>query len=89
MLKKEYILCASVRYNDIIISGYRHADCHELLKKLKIDFVRNKQNEGFLTSNNRFVDRTEAYWIAKENNQIQNYMVEDDDVAQLISEDLY
>jgi hypothetical protein len=80
-VNKEYILCAAIflnnpdcirhhynNYHGIIICGYRRNDCIIILNELK-----NKdglQLQGFLTSRNRFVERNEAYKIAKEANQI-------------------
>lgn len=72
---KEFILCAALDYNDIIISGHRHGDCYDVLKSLigEIDpnKIPNRDNQGFLTSKNRYVNREEAWIIAKENNQIK------------------
>jgi len=74
MAQKEFILCASIDYNGIIISGHRHGDCYETLKALVGEIDESKlptrDKQGFLTSNNRYVNREEAWVIAKENNQI-------------------
>lgn len=71
---KEFILCASIDYDGIIISGHRHGDCYEVLKKLigeiDTDKLPSRDKQGFLTSENRYVGREEAWKIAKENNQI-------------------
>ena len=72
---KEFILCAAIDYNGVIISGHRHGDCYEVLEALigKIDSSKlpDRNKQGFLTSKNRYVGREEAWIIAKENNQIQ------------------
>ena len=50
-----------------------------------------RENQGFLTSLNRYVDRKEGWKIAKENNQIQWGLSasENGEDSQLISENLY
>lgn len=70
---KEYILCATILYKDTIVSGYRHSDCYEVLRTLNVDDkdLPGREHQGFLTSTNRYVDRKEAWKIAKENNQIK------------------
>ena len=70
----EWILCAAIKYNDLIISGHRHGDCYETLFKLKPESKNETLEDcdpGFLTSNNRFVSREEAWLIAEANNQIK------------------
>ena len=106
--EKEFILCASIKYKDTIISGHRHGDCYAILTSLigEIDdeFLPGREAQGFLTSENRYVSREEAWVIAKENNQIKyglNASDYDDDILLegleivgnpkpiLISENLY
>jgi len=74
MKQKEFILCAAINYNDIIICGHRHGDCYDVLKALvgeiDSDKLPNRDKQGFLTSLNRYVGREEAWIIAKDNNQI-------------------
>lgn len=91
-LEKEFILCASLNYNGTIISAARHSDCYEVLRELFADPVLpGREDQGFLTSKNRFVDRKEAWIIAKENNQIRFGLkaTENDEESILISENLY
>lgn len=94
-MQREWILCASINYKGIIINGHRHSDCYEILKKLCPDIpnedLPQRERQGFLTSENRFVSRKKAYIIAKENNQIQygKDASENGDQSQLISENLY
>lgn len=50
-----------------------------------------REKQGFMTSLNRFVDRKEAWKIAKANNQIKFGMKasENGEESELISENLY
>jgi hypothetical protein len=96
MEEKEFILCAAIDYNGIIIVGTRHSDCYATLKLLSIEFNKKvelppREKQGFLTSKNRFVDRKEAWKIAKENNQIKFGLEasEEGENSILISENLY
>jgi len=72
---KEFILCAAIDYNGVIISGHRHGDCYETLEalvgKIETSKLPDRNKQGFLTSKNRYVNREEAWVIAKANNQIQ------------------
>ena len=95
---KEFILCAAIDYNGIIICGHRHGDCYVTLRKLKEVPLEgcelpSREHQGFLTSYNRYVDRKEGFQIAKANNQIAYGLkateTEDPDDAILISENLY
>lgn len=76
-----------------VILGYRHMQCIDLLKHLTnlrsvqkaIDGVGNYE-QGFITNLNRFVDRNEAWIIAKNANQIIN----DNPIKNILfSEDLW
>ena len=90
-MRKEFILCAAINYHGTIISGFRHADCYSLLKSLlpQISEEPERKDQGFLTSQNRFVDRKEAFQIAKEQKQIIHHLFDDVDDNLLTSEDLY
>jgi hypothetical protein len=89
--EKEYILCAAILYGDTIISGYRHGDCYKVLNKLNVIDQPGRESQGFLTSLNRYVDRKEAWKIAKENKQIKFGLEasENGEESILISENLY
>lgn len=94
MERKEFILCAAIRlFNGTIVSGFRHKDCYEVLRDLVPDLTESeepgREDQGFLTSKNRYVDRAEGFKIAKENKQIIHSMFDNDDEGQLTSEDLY
>lgn len=90
MKKGEYILCAALMHNGTIVSGHRHSDCYAVI----INLTNHKENlpereqQGFLTSIGRFVDRSEAYQIALVNNQLL-LPHEEGCIEQLISENLY
>ena len=91
-MEKEFILCASLNFNGTIISAARHSDCYQILRELFADPVLpSREDQGFLTSLNRYVDRREAWKIAKENNQIKFGLTasEAGDDSILISENLY
>jgi hypothetical protein len=73
---------------EITIKGTRHCDCYEILfKQYHIPYMSTNYNiiEGFVTSDGIFLDRYEAYLIAKENNQI----ISDTNGPLLYSEDIY
>ena len=83
----------------VIICGRRHSDCYATLKGI-VDYYSddaylhlhlNRDEQGFLTSENRFVSRKEAWDIAKENGQIKFGLEasENGELSELISENLY
>jgi len=90
---KEFIICAAIRLDSgKIYYGHRHPHCIEAMNG-ELSWTMNRQQiktigklQGFITSNNRFVDRTEAAIIALEAKQIEklNYST-----TELYSEDLY
>ena len=92
---REFILCASLKFHDNIVSGHRHSDCYELIRKMFPNIadtsLPQRKDQGFLTSLNRHVDRKEGWKIAKENNQIKWGLnaSNDNEESQLISENLY
>lgn len=88
--KKEFIVCAAIMYDDRIITGFRHSDCLEIIENINsLCPIPNRESQGFLTSKHRYVSRTEAFKIAKENNQIWHNMHGNLEDNQLTSEDLY
>lgn len=96
MEQKEIILCAAIMFRDTMICGHRHGDCYVILKNLlskyiSIDNLPDREEQGFLTSFGRYVDRKEAWKIAKANNQIQfgGGASNDNEDTILISENLY
>lgn len=64
--RPERVVCAAIRWEDIVILGVRHFDKFmqedlELLGSIR----HSKWEQGFVTSHCRFVDRMEAWTIAK------------------------
>lgn len=87
----EYIICSAVRWKNIAICGRRHKDCYNIADALMNGgfLERERKHQGFMTSTGRFVDREEAFKIAKENNQIIHKMFDNDSTGSLTSEDLF
>lgn len=77
----------------IVISGRRHGDCYTSLKVLNAeywkDYDNGRENQGFLTSKNRYVSRNEAFLIAQKQGQIFHRMHDGKTSEMLVSEDLY
>jgi hypothetical protein len=89
-----------------VICGRRHSNCYAILSTLvgldesikeKVMAIENKmrpddyrKSQGFITSLDRYVDRKEAWLIAKAANQIQfGLSSANDKDNELISENLY
>lgn len=91
------IICAAIKIKDNIICGYRHSDCYETLYKLNSQLSKEARKqgliiEGFLATNNRFLNRYEAYDEALHCGQLsavnREYKTEQHESI-LYSEDLY
>jgi len=96
----EYILCSAIKrikpretkcnyhQNDIhlVELGYRH---HDILIRFRGEVSTNIYDQGFYTSQGRFVDRIEAYKIAFNAGQLKSPNYTNDNEYRLISEDLY
>lgn len=77
--------------NGFVVSGYRHCQCIvtiKLIYKIQSEYIGIENIQGFLTSHFRFVNRTEAFMIAKNANQIISNLIHEEK-ASLISEDLW
>lgn len=94
---KEIIICAAVRAKDgFTYRGHRHS--HAIHKPFGLQGVPGYENErpsgddqGFITSHNRYVNRKEAMQIFKESGAVsadekQHPIIDRDE---LYSEDLY
>lgn len=55
-----------------IVCGKRYCDCFEWMFKHQVEYDKTTQIQGFLTEDNRFVDRYEAMDIAFEEKQLLN-----------------
>ena len=96
-MKKNYILCSAIWVNDfkiydhqpkniesgIVVCGQGHHNCFVILAQTNISYKEHKKIQGFLTADNRFVDRKEAGDIAFKSGQI------DKKTDKLYSEDLF
>lgn len=71
--------------NGWVIAGRRHHNCYCCLFAIDPDYRKNSINidDGFITSDDRFVNRKEAAKIAFEAGQIEK------ETKTLFSEDLY
>ena len=78
-------------YKGILVTGYRHKDCINTIAALigKPVYILEGEDKGFLTTHKRFVNRREAYLIAKANNQLLLSPKEDDSNEFLTSEEIY
>lgn len=87
----EYIICSAVRWNGTFICGRRHKDCYVIADALMGSgfLERERKHQGFMTSTGRFVNREEAFQIAKECKQIVHKMFDEDATGSLTSEDLF
>lgn len=60
-MKKEICICAAVKAHDgTIYRGHRHGDCMITIRREKKEIGSSGHDQGFMTSNNRFVTRTEG-----------------------------
>lgn len=74
---EERIVCAANRYGDVVLAGVRHG-CENMyslwdnVEKSDNSFFEGwrKEEQGFLTSKYRFVDRFDAWKIALKQKQI-------------------
>lgn len=92
---KEKIICSAVRYNDKVWRGHRHGDAIQAMRgELSYTMNRKELNEaqvdrdqGFVTSEGRYVNRAEAWSIAEKAGQIIDREYQTKDC--LYSEDLW
>lgn len=66
-LKKERIVRAALKWNDLVFMGTGHVDCDEQAERDHGIKLRHKSEviEGFVTSEGRFLSRAEAFSVAK------------------------
>lgn len=84
-----------------VVCGRRHHNCYQTIKDLlgidvneyfkKIGYTDEdyRLHQGFLTSDNRFVDRKEGWNIAKNSNQILYGLKACEEFESLTSENLF
>lgn len=87
-MKRETIICAAVKFGEVIVRGHRHCDCITTAERMRLDTAHRSRDEGFITSDNRFVDRTEAKHIQIEAG-IKSIEQKGYCGTELYSEDLY
>ena len=83
------IVKSAIRYKGEIYSGYNHEECfNELFKKHNKNSINSKDIEqGFITSENEFVNRIQATIIAETSGQLAINLKAG--VAPLTSEDMH
>ena len=92
----EHILCSAIWFKPknidggFVVCGLRHSNCFSVVKNLFPDISKFKEKykevaQGFVTSDNRFIDRIEAVGVAFQSGQIK----ERDNRMKLFSEDLW
>lgn len=68
MTRAEFCICAAIRMpNGEVIHGHRHNHCYDVVRA-RTDVVREdiiKADQGFVTSEGRFVGREEAMRIQR------------------------
>lgn len=89
-MNKEICICAAVKAIDgTIIRGQTHRDCRDGIIRRKKTLTKNIDDEGFITSTGRFVNREEAFKLMKAVNwksqNLQGFQL----CEWLYSEDLY
>lgn len=85
---KEIIICSAIKTSaGTIIRGHRHNDCLERMQRMKLSPINSEQ--GFITSRNRFVTRTNAWVIQTESGIKSKDPRGYSDSGVLFSEDLY
>ena len=86
------ILCAAVKYKDLVIPCHRHCDGYEILYTLKAENYRTNTVQGFITTKNEFLNRQEAFLDAMACGQLSattRQHKQDIFEIELYSEDLY
>lgn len=77
------IICSAIKFQLIdseyfhIMCGKRHADILQTMFSLGIKYNRTTHIQGFLTDENQFVDRYDAFDIALESEQILPEVLEE------------
>lgn len=88
---QEIIICAAIRMSDgYLVRGHRHHNCIRTASEIpKYEGEKwHGDDQGFITSTGRYVDRKEAFEIASKANQLK-YDLSRATTKELYSEDLY
>ena len=92
---KEIVICSAIKmHDDYVVRGHRHMDCIITARKIprysKLGKGPHWENQGFVTSFNRYVDRKEGLRLQLKAGIESHAKIYGDDYGyQLFSEDLY
>ena len=98
LIEGRFVVCAAVRYGQVIIAGARHFDpvMHSQLDRMNEDRLiesdgLGEYEEGFIDQFGAFMDRSEAYKIALAGGQLNKRRLKSGNQGstELFSEDLY
>jgi hypothetical protein len=95
-MEKEICICAAIKYKDKIWRGHRHGDCIKAgMEEMSFNHTRKEiigmnlfEEQGFMTSENRYVTREEGRKLQEEAG-IKSADPEGYRGKTLFSEDLY
>lgn len=100
-MKNEKIICSAIWFDDditranqnvfsgFVVAGLRHSDCYRTASVFDPEHkYKYRSKQGFLTSENRFVNRMEALSIAISARQVNKKELHNP-LMGLFSEDLY
>lgn len=60
--EKEIVICSAVRTTTgKVFRGHRHSDCFKAIAVRHLTPGNKPEDQGFITSSNRYVDRAEGY----------------------------
>ena len=82
---KFYLASDYKHKNPIIMTELRHADIYEQMFNLHIIYEKSSIVEGFITDEDKFIDRYDAVYVARAANQVSI----DFNESQLFSEDIW
>ena len=82
---KFYLASDYKHENPIVMTGLRHADIFEQMFKMHIIYDKPSAVQGFMTDDDKFIDRYEAVYVARAANQVSI----DFNETQLYSEDIW
>lgn len=92
MMRKQFIVCAAIRFNDgTVITGARHWDgwmC-SIADKIGGYDQSNQESDGFIDNLGNYLTREEAIKVVLDNNQLNVDFKEMEKRGTLFSEELY